>query len=117
MSKIAWALVIGVVVLIVLGFAASLLVPYRGGGYGWGMMGPWMMGGFGFPFFGGLMMLIFWVLIIVGVVWLIQALARGGQSPFSPPSYESPLDILRARYARGEITKDQFDQMRRDLGV
>ncbi len=111
MSKIAWAVAIGVVLLVILGLGASLLAPYSGG-YGWGMMG-----GFGFPFFGGLMMLIFWVLIIVGVVWLIQALARGGQSPFSPPSYESPLDILRARYARGEITKDQFDQMRRDLGV
>lgn len=117
MSKIAWAALIGMVLLVVLGFGLSLLVPYRGG-YGWGMMGPWMMGGFGFPFIGGLMMLAFWVLVVVGGIWLFQSLTRNsGPSTWNAPGRESPLDILRARYAKGEITKEQYDQLRHDLGV
>ena len=73
--------------------------------------------------FGMVMMVLFWVAIIVGAVWLVMAVARGGQgrswSQTLPPGAsagETPLDILKARYAKGEITKDQFDQMRRDLG-
>lgn len=75
-------------------------------------------GGFGFPFMGmGLGMLVFWVLIIGGVVWLVQSLARGtGSSPILPQG-ESPLDILKKRYARGEITKEQFEGMKRDLNL
>lgn len=118
MSKIAWAVVIGIVLLIILGFGASLLVPYTGGGYGRGMMGPWMMGGFGFPFFGGIMMLFFWVLLILGGVWLFQGFARGGgPAMWNATSRETPLDILKARYAKGEITKEQFDEMKRTLGA
>ncbi|MBI5956168.1 MAG: SHOCT domain-containing protein [Chloroflexi bacterium] len=77
-----------------------------------------MMGGFGFPFMGGIVMLLFWLLIIGGVVWLVQSLARGrGSSETSAPASESPLDILNRRYAKGEITKEQFEQMKRDLGL
>jgi putative membrane protein len=116
MSKAAWAVVVGIVLLIILVIGFSLLTPFGwGNGYGpgWGMMG-----GFGFPFFGGIMMLLFWVLIIIGAVWLFQALARGGGlSTWSGPSRESPLDILKARYARGEISKEQFEEMKRTLGV
>lgn len=77
-----------------------------------------MMGlGWGGMWLGGLLMIAFWVLIIGGAVWLVMTLARGGQSAFSRPSTQPSLDLLRARYAKGEITKEQFDQMRRDLGV
>jgi len=104
--------------LVILAIASSLLAPFGGGpGYGWGMMGPWMMGGFGFPFIGGIVMILFWVLIIGGVVWFVQSLARSsGGSGIGAPAGESPLDILRRRYAKGEITKEQFEEMRRDLG-
>jgi hypothetical protein len=55
MGKLAWVIVIGIAVLVILGLVSSLLVPLvygRDHGYGWGgMMGPWMMGGF--PFMGG----------------------------------------------------------------
>ncbi|MEW6406632.1 MAG: SHOCT domain-containing protein [Chloroflexota bacterium] len=122
MSKLTWVIVIGVAVLVILSLASSLLIPLvygRGYGYGWGgMMGPWMMGGFGFPFMGGIWMLLFWVLIIGGVVWLVQSLARGaGQTGTSTPAGELPLDILKRRYAKGEITQEQFEQMKRDLSV
>lgn len=79
-----------------------------------------MMGGFGFGgmLFGGLLTIAFWVLIIGGAVWLAIALARGGSSALTLPSAgQTPLTILQARYAKGEITKEQFDEMRRDLGA
>ena len=112
-SKTAWVLVIGVVLLFVLVLGASWLVPFgvgRGYGYGWGMMGPMMMGG-------GIFMLLFWILIIGGAIWLIQSLARGGSAGLSAPSRETPLDIMKARYAKGEITKEQFEEMKRNLGL
>ena len=84
-----------------------------------------MMGyGFGIFGIGMLIMLLFWVLVIGGVVWLVVTLVRGGQGrsatqpllPSAPP-VQTPLDILKVRYARGEISKEQFDEMRRDLGT
>jgi len=85
-----------------------------------------MMGGAGFGMFGlgALIMIAFWVLVIGGVVWLVVTLVRGGQGQATPPvqavgaaQNQTPLDILKARYARGEITKEQFEEMKRDLGV
>lgn len=78
------------------------------------------MGGFGIGgmLFGGVLMIAFWVLIIGGAIWLVVTLARHNQNPIAtPPSGQTPLAILQARYAKGEITKEQFDQMRRDLGA
>jgi putative membrane protein len=116
MSRIAWVVVIGIALLVLLTLGAGLIAPLlygRGYGYGWGMMG-----GFGFPFMGmGLGMILFWVLIIGGIVWLVQSLARGTGTRSIPPPGESPFDILRSRYARGEITKEQFEGMKRDLGI
>ena len=85
-----------------------------------------MMGGFGFGMFGigMLLMLAFWVLVIGGIVWLVVMLARGSQGQAvssavrSPAaSNETPLAILKARYAKGEITKEQFEEMKHDLGA
>jgi putative membrane protein len=81
-----------------------------------------MMGGFGFGMLGmGALLLIgFWALVIGGGVWLAMALTRGrstGTSGSSHPAGLAPLDILKVRYAQGEITKEQFDQMKSDLGA
>jgi putative membrane protein len=78
-----------------------------------GMMGPGMMGGYGFNPFRAVLSLVFMMLIIAGLTLLVIHFLRGAQSPSS----ESLLDILKARYARGEITKEQFDTIKRDLGV
>ncbi len=80
------------------------------------MMMPWDMSGWGFGAFGMLFMLVFWVLIIAGIVFLVKWLvdqARPGGS--APPRGESALDILKKRYARGEIDKDEFEAKKRDL--
>lgn len=76
-------------------------------------MGPWMMGGYGIV--GALLGVFFLVLVIGGGVWLVQYLARGSSSGPALPRSETPLEILKRRYAAGEITKDQFDTMKRDV--
>jgi len=70
------------------------------GGWGWGM-------GFGWIF-----MVLFWALIILGIVALARWLFVAGGSGRSG---QRPLDILKERYARGEINREQYEQMRRDL--
>ena len=60
----------------------------------------------------GVGMIIFWVLVIIAVVCLIRYLGRG--QPREEKG-ETPLDILKKRYARGEITKEQFDRTKKDL--
>ena len=79
------------------------------------------MMGFGFGF-GWIMMAIFWVVVIALAVWLLSLLfPRTAHNPSAGEplrhagASESPAEILKQRYARGEITKDQFDQMRHDL--
>ena len=86
---------------------------YSGGGMGPGMMGGWGMGGFSMIF-----MLIFWVLVIVGLVflikWLIQT-TKGEKDVFRVGS--RAIDILKERYARGEMDKEDFEKMKRDLAA
>jgi len=89
----------------------------RGGGYG-GYWGPHMMfGGWGGGWLGWIMMILFWVLIVAGVVALVKWLVTSSRSSEvgRPSGGSSALDILKERYARGEITKDEFQQMRKDL--
>lgn len=77
------------------------------------MMPGGMMWGWGYGFFGWLMMLLFWGLIIAGAVLVIRWLVDQTRSPAL--GSETALDVLKRRYAKGEITKEQFDAMKRDL--
>src|SRR3989338_5599286 len=78
-----------------------------------------MMGNFGtygpvgfFGFFGMLIMIIFWVLVIVAIVALIRWLMI--QSQGSGRSNHA-FDILKERYAKGEINKEEFEAKKQDL--
>ena len=63
--------------------------------------------------FGGGMMWIFWILIIVALVWFVAfATRRGG---LSSGSEKSAMEVLKERYARGEIDRDEFEQKQKDL--
>jgi putative membrane protein len=58
---------------------------------------------------------IFWILLIVLVIWLVVNQNNKNKQYFNNPQSESALDILKKRYAKGEISKEQFDQMKKDL--
>lgn len=63
-------------------------------------------------------MMVFWVLILAAIVWGVVYFARSaGQSRQDTPRGESPLDVLKRRYATGEINKEQLEEMKRTLGV
>ena len=77
-----------------------------------------MMGGMGMSFgiLGLLFMLVFWGLLILGAVWVVRSLfgnvpPRQGRGPS-----QSPREILDQRYVRGEITREQYEIMKRDVG-
>jgi putative membrane protein len=69
---------------------------------------PWMMGLWGFGMM--LIMLLFWGAVIVGIVVLVRWLVSAGSTP-----RDRAVEILRERYARGEIDKNEFESRRRDL--
>ena len=78
-----------------------------------GMMGPWMMGGFGF----GWLMPIFWIFVLGLIIWAVIALTKSGGGTRSQDSVKqvSALEILKDRYACGEIGKEEFEEKRKDL--
>lgn len=63
--------------------------------------------------FGGGMMWIFWILLAVLIFWVVRTAAGGGTD--SAGKQKSALDILKERYAKGEIEREEFEQKRRDL--
>ena len=96
-------------------FAKEVLAQWGGGGW---HMGPGMMGGWGMGWFGGIFMLVIWALVIVGLVflikWLIQTTRRNGSAEGAGTR---ALNILKERYARGEIGKEEFEEKKRDLSA
>lgn len=61
---------------------------------------------------------LFYFIVFVGIIILIVFLVRGLSSSKSqglPPPKEEPLEILKKRYAKGEITKEQYQQMKKDI--
>ncbi|MBN1848142.1 MAG: SHOCT domain-containing protein [Deltaproteobacteria bacterium] len=76
-----------------------------------------MMGDWGMGWFGGIFIIIFWVLIIIGLIFLIKWLIQSarGESDFWHKRPSNPMDILKERYARGEINKQEFEEKKKDL--
>lgn len=83
---------------------------YWGNGFGWGGM-----------LFGGLMMLLFWGGLIVLGFLAFRFISRSGGWQSKDASHtpfrrdDKALAILKERYARGEIDKEQYERMRSDL--
>lgn len=73
-------------------------------------MGWWML-------WGGLMMVVFWGAIIGLIVWAVQSITerRVDQPADEGPAGRRPLDIVKGRYARGEIGREEFERIKRDL--
>lgn len=75
-----------------------------------GSNGGWWMGGTMWFF-----SILFWILIIAGVVLVVRWLVDRGSRASAPPT-ESALEILKKRYARGEIDHETYERMKRDIG-
>jgi len=97
-------------------FAGTALA-WRGGGYGgWA---PWSCGwtgsgAWGWP--GMILGIAFWVLVSMAILYLIRRVlqdTRRGRVSLTEGS--GPTDILKARYARGEISTEDFQRMKKDL--
>lgn len=99
--------------LAVLGSPTASWAQQQGGPY----YGPHMWGGGPWMFVGPLMMIVFIAVIVIIVVLLVRWLGgpRHGVTPHLLPG-RGPLDILRERFARGEIDKEEFEERRRVLG-
>ena len=79
--------------------------------HGNGMMeGMPMMGGVGWIF-----MILLWGFAIVGFIFTVQWLLSRRKSEKEERPLQSPLDILKSRYVRGEITEEEYNRIKKDL--
>jgi putative membrane protein len=69
----------------------------------------------GWAVLGGISTLLFWVVLISFIVWIVLRLSDRGHGHGRGPEKQDPLEIAKMRYARGAITKEEFDQIKRDL--
>ena len=76
-----------------------------------------MMDGMGMMIWGVFSFLLGLVLIFLFIVAVVAAVkwVWGQRTPFIPGSRESALDILKKRYARGEMSKEEFERIKRDI--
>ena len=76
----------------------------------------WFFPGWNGMWLGG----VFWLIIIGLIIWLILNSSKRSHYRYDLPpqnqnQQETPLDILKKRYAKGEITKEEFEQMKKDI--
>jgi len=100
-KNIKTALIIGgivLAVLVVLPLIFGLIAGWQG--YGYGMMG---------------FMSIFWIAALGLIVWLVVAAVRRPSDSHSSAGSGSALEVLKKRYARGEIGKEEYEEKKKDL--
>ena len=79
-------------------------------------MGPWMMNwGYGMGWVGPILMIVFWVSVIVGIIFLIRWIVLSANKGRETKPEDSAIEILKRRYAKGEINKEEFEEKKKDL--
>lgn len=73
-------------------------------------VGGWQMGGI----FIMIMMIVFWLLLIAGGIALFRWLMRDNRSQNQNPP-DTAIEHLKLRYVKGEISKEEFEQMKKDI--
>ncbi len=123
MSKLTWVAAVCGGILVLAGVLAfSFVGPFgwaRGyPAYSWGI-GPWTFPSLWFPFMAimGVCMLVFCALFMGGRFRPMHSFGRWQDGGWLAPRDDSPSNILENRYSRGEITKEQFEEMKRELGL
>ncbi|MFC2020899.1 SHOCT domain-containing protein [Chloroflexota bacterium] len=113
-KNVKTALIIGGIII-----ALVIVVPLVFGTvFGWhdsglGMMGSGMWGGW--MFLMPILFILFWGLVIWGIVALVRGLSQPGGSDSASNRSDSALEVLKMRYARGEIDKNEYEEKKRDL--
>jgi putative membrane protein len=80
-------------------------------GAGRGLIGPGMMAGGGM----GIVMILFWTILLVALVLVVSGAASGFRNRGNTTDASDPLEILKRRYAKGEIDKAEYETKRHDL--
>jgi len=65
--------------------------------------------------FGGMFGWIFWIILIGLIIWLAINQNNRNKQNYQPPQQESAMDILKKRYAKGEISKEEYEQMKKEI--
>jgi len=76
--------------------------------YGWSM-------GWGHLVFGHVMMLLYWGALVVLILFVVRAVQGSWPAPGASSSEDKAVEILRQRFARGEIDKDEFEARKNAL--
>ncbi|MFO7951628.1 MAG: SHOCT domain-containing protein [Bacillota bacterium] len=108
-ALIIGGVVVAILVFLVLGF--MLIWGFQGNDYG--MMGPGMMGGYGSMF----LVPIFIIVILGLVIWAVVTATQksSGNNDSTDYKTETPLDILKRRYAQGDIDKEEYETKKSEL--
>ena len=114
-----WIVLVAIVLIIL--FAGPMM--FMGGWFmGPGMMGPGMMGyqgygyGYGFNWLGAIVRIIVFLIFLGLIAFGVYYFLGGGRpTPSGPMPSSRALEILKERYAKGEITKEEYERMRQEL--
>ena len=91
----------------------------HGGMTGNGHFLPWLAGSWGMGWFGLIFTLLFWFLVILGIIamvrWIVRAAGEKNKLDTINGESSRAMEILKERYAKGEISRDEFESMKKDL--
>ena len=112
--NLLWTLIVGICIILIFAFIAPAIFPgiWTDPSYSMHSMSPWRC-------FGGGMFVFPLIMLFIILIIVVSLLGKGdSRLPLQDPnrySGESAIDILKKRYAKGEITKNEFEQMKKDL--